>query len=231
MPKREFAVRRAFFAHRFGLSFKLLDDQPCKTKRRAKNARRTLKRTRMPKLTKKTAGGQHATFPSYEEDVFERELTAAHRRAKELADRINSSPGGQQEVVLEAVEELQTALEELTVTEEELRNQNEELLAARLEVEAERLRYEDLFQSAPDGYIVTDQHGAILKANRVAAAMLGLEPRFLTGKPLISYVDDANRTELRNKLLELAGSESSDSRKLDLRIRPRGIQPFDASLR
>lgn len=127
------------------------------------------------------------------EVVLERELKPAHRRAQELIDRINSSPLGQQEVVQEAVEELATALEELTVTEEELRNQNEELLATRSELEAQRLRYEDLFESAPDGYLVTGNNGVIRKANRAAAEMLGVQQKFLTGKPLGSYIADADR--------------------------------------
>jgi len=40
---------------------------------------------------------------------------------------------------------------------------------ARAQVEAERQLYLDLFESAPDGYLVTDEVGTIREANRAAA--------------------------------------------------------------
>lgn len=63
----------------------------------------------------------------------------------------------------EGLEELQVALEELQVAQEELKAQNEELVIARAQVEAERQRYHDLFEFAPDGYLVTDNTGIIRK--------------------------------------------------------------------
>ncbi|HBY80229.1 MAG TPA: PAS domain-containing sensor histidine kinase, partial [Cyanobacteria bacterium UBA11148] len=52
-------------------------------------------------------------------------------------------------------------------TEEEVRLQNEELIVARQAIEAERQRYRELFEFAPDGYLVTDIYGLIQEANRV----------------------------------------------------------------
>src|SRR5262249_42646987 len=166
----------------------------------------------------------------YRENEFEREIRAAHRRSQELSERINASPAGQREVGLEAVEELLTALEELQVAEEELRQQNEELLATRVEAEAERLKYEDLFESAPDGYLVTDKHGGICEVNNAASEMLGVERRFLKGKPLISYIDESDRALFRNPLTSLSASDPSQLGKLELRMGPRVIEPFDVSL-
>jgi len=56
-------------------------------------------------------------------------------------------------------EALQAANEELAATEEELRVQNEELAVSRTELDQTRARYQDLFESAPDGYLVTDGEG------------------------------------------------------------------------
>jgi PAS domain S-box-containing protein len=160
---------------------------------------------------------------------LEKELKVAHRRAQELSERINSSPVRQNEVALETIAELLTALEELQVAQEELRRQNEELVATRAEVEAERLKYEDLFESAPDGYLVTDRNGTIRDVNNVASKMLGVERRFLQGKPLISYVDESERARFRNHLTSLSISDFSHS-GLELRLCPRHIKPFDVSV-
>ena len=157
---------------------------------------------------------------------------AASQRAQELRDRIGASPLGGDDLVLEAVEELRINLEELQVAEEELRKQNEELLAARSQVEEERLRYEELFESAPDGYLVTDKAGSILKANRAAAALLGIGCRLLIGKRLTSFVDRADRETFSYHLNRLMGTELSETHNLDLRISPRKqvVEAFDASL-
>ena len=77
---------------------------------------------------------------------------------------------------------LQTANEELAVIEEELRSQNEDLLVVRSLLESEKTRYQDLFEGAPDGYIVTDSEGKIKEANQVAAAMFGSAKARIEGK-------------------------------------------------
>src|SRR5689334_21463342 len=96
---------------------------------------------------------------------FAKDIASAESRAKELTARISSSKFGEDKLILEAVEELQTTVEELHVVDEELREQNEEVLAARHEAENERRKYENLFESAPDAYLVTDKDGSIVNAN------------------------------------------------------------------
>jgi PAS domain S-box-containing protein len=123
---------------------------------------------------------------------------------------------------------LDTSMEELRVAEEELRQQSEELELSRLEVELERRRYRDLFDCAPNGYLVTDKHGKILEANRAAAALLGLPQRFLAGKPLANYVADKDRRTFRLQLAQL--SEVGRCADWDLRIRPPRGEAFDATL-
>ena len=61
----------------------------------------------------------------------------------------------------EAVEALYTTLEELQVSEEELRVQGEELAVSQTASwRRSALRYRELFQLAPDAYLVTDADGA-----------------------------------------------------------------------
>ena len=94
--------------------------------------------------------------------------------------------------------------EELTVIEEELRAQNLELAAARDALEAERQRYADLFQFAPDGYLVTDKASRILEANRVAKAMLGVNKASTPAEPLATFVAEEDLPEFYERLSRLA---------------------------
>lgn len=102
----------------------------------------------------------------------------------------------------ETVESLRLALEELRVADEELRQQNEELSAAHLELDEERRRYQELFQLAPDAYLVTSLAGIIGEANQSAASLFGIAPQFLTGKALAAYVAGEDRPRFRALLTE-----------------------------
>lgn len=79
-------------------------------------------------------------------------------------------------------------LHELRVHQIELEIQNEELQRAQLELEASRAEYFDLYELAPTGYLILDQHGLIRKANLTAARLLGLEKSALFGEPLARFI-------------------------------------------
>ena len=81
-------------------------------------------------------------------------------------------------------EELQTANEELAAIEEELRVQNEDLIESRDKLNFAQKRYRDLFEMAPDGYVVTDSKGIIQEANVAAAQLLSISAYSLTGRSL-----------------------------------------------
>jgi PAS domain-containing protein len=90
-----------------------------------------------------------------DDDPFSRELRSARDRIAELRRRSRgtSRRGG---LLPEALAELDEAIEELSVTGEQLRSQTGELTAARTALEAERHRYQELFESAPVAYLITD---------------------------------------------------------------------------
>ncbi|HEX8551269.1 MAG TPA: PAS domain S-box protein [Abditibacteriaceae bacterium] len=124
-----------------------------------------------------------------------------------------------------ALEELQTSYEELRVAEEELLQQNETLCDMRAIVEEERLRYQELFNLAPDGYIVTDHNGVISEANLAALEMLGIEMRFLLGKPMVAFIPEEHRSAFRDSV-----SRASKARRYEWSswIRPRKGKVFPA---
>jgi PAS domain S-box-containing protein len=94
--------------------------------------------------------------------------------------------------VVERTRELQHAYDELQNVEEELRLQNEELRVQNEVMEELQLRYQALFDLAPDGYLVTDASGTILEANRAAADLLGVRAEELHGTRLDAHVFHAD---------------------------------------
>jgi PAS domain S-box-containing protein len=90
-------------------------------------------------------------------------------------------------------------------------------LASRLRRENEDLRrlaawehrmYVELFEWAPDAYVVTDGGGTVEETNRRAESLLGVQRRFLVGKPFSLFFQqkerfhNALRIARRHKLLE-----------------------------
>jgi PAS domain S-box-containing protein len=122
--------------------------------------------------------------------------------------------------------EVQMALQEVEVTHEELRQQNEELLATREALEVQRHRYRHLFEHAPYGYLVTDLNGVVEEANQAAAALFGVAPQHLRGKPLVLFVAEEDRPALR-RLLPSVG-EAVEER--EVKLKPRGREPIAAML-
>ncbi len=139
-------------------------------------------------------------------------------------------PGTPSRTPEEWSEELLVAFEELQIAQEELCRQNDELRTARLELETERQRYLELFESAPDGYIVTDGSGTIQAANRQAAALLAVEQDSLSGKALSTYVEETSRAALYALLQRLEEGEQEAPQRAELCFRPRSGPAFDAAI-
>ena len=86
-------------------------------------------------------------------------------------------------------QKLQQQLEEMHALEEEQRAQNQQLVEAQQGILSERQRYEDLFQSAPDGYLVSDGQGQIIEANRAAGELLETTAAALKRQSLDAFVE------------------------------------------
>jgi PAS domain S-box-containing protein len=147
-------------------------------------------------------------------------ITAARKQLDALLCRVDEecSP---EDLLPGALAELSATLEELHVASEELHTQNEELLATRHVVEAERQRYADLFEFAPDAYVVTDQQGTIREANAAAALLLGVRTGFLVGKPLDVYVAKDERSSFRARLADLSAGRTQRAEDWQLTLQRR----------
>ena len=153
---------------------------------------------------------------------FSRELRSARDRIAELQRRSRAAPRPGGGLLPEALAELDVAIEELSVTGEELRSQTDELHSAREALEAERRRYQELFESAPVAYLVTDPSARIHEVNRAAAALLGVEQRFLAGKPLAAYVAGSDRWGFHSMVGRLQRGEDERVSERPQRFRRRG---------
>ncbi|GEM_PF-749553 len=121
--------------------------------------------------------------------------------------------------------------EELYASNQELQSLNLQLLASYNSLEAERRRYQELFDFAPDGYLVTDSSGAILEANRAAALKLNRSPASLAGINLADFVAVADREAFQALLEEIRSEQQqwqnrlTPSSPLPLHPSPFLIQP------
>ncbi len=99
---------------------------------------------------------------------------------------------------------------------------------ARLKNTPRRQRYQELFDFAPDGYLLTDPAGVIQQANRAAVALLNAPSALLVNKPLIVFVAPTERKAFRAQLIHLLQARRVE--EWAVRIQPRGGAPFEASL-
>ena len=124
--------------------------------------------------------------------------------------------------------EIETAIEELRAAQDELRQQNEELISAQSLLDEERERYRDLFELAPDGYVVTDERGAIAEANRAASRLLGISAEFLVGKPLLRLIHADDVRTARHQMT--LSQQTQAAAEWTARLLPRASASFVAGI-
>jgi PAS domain S-box-containing protein len=145
------------------------------------------------------------------------ETSKALAQLEQLRRQTRKGPSQEQERLEEALEQLSVALEEIQVAEAELRHQNEELAGAQSLLDAERRRYRELFDFAPEAYVVTDLDGNIEELNQAATALLGWRQKGLVGKPLANYVAQSGRREFRQRLHHLRSGGRVENWLIEMR--------------
>jgi two-component system cell cycle sensor histidine kinase/response regulator CckA len=153
-------------------------------------------------------------------DPFAQRVEAVRQRLRLLESQADTPDDLKQELI--------EALEELRDAQEELHAQNDQLIAAHLEVESERQRYRELFDLAPEAYLLTDLGAMVREANLATASLLGIERRFLIGKALASFVVLEDRARFRTLVSELP--PSSAAHQFGVRIQPRRGEPMEVAL-
>ncbi|KJH70540.1 PAS domain-containing protein [Aliterella atlantica] len=161
---------------------------------------------------------------------FVKQVESVHLRLDELyKDASVSSETMSADLLPIAFKELGVVSEELQVAIEELQRQNEDLQISQALLTAQSLRYQELFESAPESYLLTDGEGKIQEANKLVATLLNVSQRFLIGKPLSVFVAEEDMKTFYSKLNQLCSSEQVQQ-KWNLQIAPRNLKPFEATL-
>jgi PAS domain S-box-containing protein len=159
----------------------------------------------------------------------DRQVREAQRRLDELTHKVGRI-AEQEPLVGEAMRELSTALQELRAAADELQQQNEELAETRELVDEERRRYQELFDDAPDGYLVTDPKGTIQQANAVAASLLGVRRDLLPGKPIVVFVASEAHRAFAAYLARLNDGFPERVAEWQTTVQPRGGPSFPVTL-
>jgi PAS domain S-box-containing protein len=139
-------------------------------------------------------------------DQFVSQIDEICHKTTLLQNRVAEVPEQQDDLLKETFEQLNNSLEELHVAQEEL-FQKQELEEYHQQVELERQRYQELFDFAPDGYLVTDTYGKILEANQAALQLLAVGKNKHFNKFLITFVPQEARREFRNQLHRLSAQK------------------------
>ena len=161
-------------------------------------------------------------------DKLAKGLETGRRRMKVLWERASRLPDEHKTPVMTALEELSLTLEELSASGEELLQQTEQLAAAREAANLASQRYQELFRSAPEGYLVTDAKGIISEANRVASSLLKAGIRSLSGKPLVVFVAPKDRRFFEAQLARMTKTEKLAD--WEIHLKPRTGASFPASM-
>ncbi|OKH58754.1 transcriptional regulator [Scytonema sp. HK-05] len=150
-----------------------------------------------------------------------------YRRLTDLYENLNTVPI-MPDVLPQALVELGSASEIVGLATEELHQQNEELIQTRTLLEAERQRYQDLFEFAPDAYLVTDTLGMIREANHTTVTLLKVSQNYVIGKPIVNFVALPDRATFRSYLTQIC--ECTKVKELVVRIQKRDGELLDAAM-
>lgn len=130
-------------------------------------------------------------------------LTEVQQFSDALTEMLEQETRSHSSGVLDFLGQLHVAIEELHVAEEELSLQNEQLIAANQATECAKQRYQELFEFAPDGYLVTDPQGIIQEANQMAARLFGQPQQQLMMAPLAKFIPLKRRPAFRALLNQM----------------------------
>lgn len=162
---------------------------------------------------------------SLDVENFARQIIGMRDRLSILIDQAHSSPisAPLPAFIPSVYKELGVASEELEVAIEELRQQNETLCETLEATVLEQQRYQELFESLPEAYLITDLNGCIQEANQTASRLLGVPARYLIGKPLSLFIREADRSGFRSILLQQRQNDQPKEWKFCLESRDKEL--------
>ncbi|MEO0350726.1 MAG: PAS domain-containing protein [Cyanobacteria bacterium P01_A01_bin.15] len=159
-------------------------------------------------------------------DIFGQQFEQAQQQLDQLL-RQAKQDHAPKSLLTHALDELTNALEEAHVLSEELSEQYSHLQISQMTLATERQQYFDLFDLAPDGYIVTDAQGIIQQINQTAKNLLNRSQIPPVGKPLALMIAQADLHDFYTLLNQLKQGKAFQD--ISLRLQPRKKQSLYAS--
>jgi PAS domain S-box-containing protein len=144
------------------------------------------------------------------------------RKSEERLRSQTDLPG---EISYENAKEL---IHELRVHQIELEMQNDELRRSQVLLDESRMRYADLYDFAPVGYLTFDRTGLIVEANLTAAKQLGRERTRILDAPFFLYVLDRDRSAFHLHLAKVF--KTGERQTCEVRLAPGNGEEFYARL-
>ncbi len=184
------------------------------------------KDSQLPHETQLEAGDQRlpldasspATGPGSPEMLAENKVASGAG----LSLKPSSSLHGVLQGISASLEDLQAAVKEA-----ELQGEADRAAAGPAPGAADR-GCRDLFDLAPDAYLITDGQTVIAESNPAAAAMLKVDQGSLPGKPLTRFVTEADRPAFQASLIQIR--EGGEKRNWEFRLQPGEGAPFSVSV-
>jgi signal transduction histidine kinase len=131
-------------------------------------------------------------------------------QAESILDKVRNSSDSS------TVNDIDVVLQELQVHQIELEMQNDELLIANEEIEIQRLRFENIYNLAPVGYFILDNHGIIEDVNAAGLKLLETGKSIIRCKSLYSYISADNADKFYQFYRHLLSSPDKQSCQLKL---------------
>jgi PAS domain S-box-containing protein len=159
--------------------------------------------------------------------ILAQQIQAMQQRVEQLSHGAQGDTH-QQELLPKVFDELDHALEELQAVEAELQQQQVQLLDTREHLESERQTYQELFEFAPVGYLLTAPNGIIHQANQTAATLFETAKKSMIGRSLMQYVPEGERRVFRRAIVELSSRDGVQ--EWQAQMQPWRGPAFDAAL-
>ena len=163
-------------------------------------------------------------------EQFVQRAESLHKRLEDLYQTATVLPWIPPDLLPEAFKELYSTSKIVQLAVEELYQQHHQLIQTQNLLEVERQRYQDLFELAPESYLVTNVEGVIQEANHAASRLLNVSKPFLMGKALINFIPMEERQHIRSELIGLSQLETHRVKELVVRLQPRHCKSFQAAL-
>ena len=105
------------------------------------------------------------------------------------------------------------------------------LAETRQATEIDRRRFQDLFNSAPDGYVITDAEGIILEANATASNWLGVSIEQLVGQSFLGFLEEENQKQTLLEIMAKVAQTKELSEQCEITLATDEDSPLSAAVR